>query len=66
MKDPYERATLPDTHQHAVDAVGPQVSARRLQQPPVSASVVGDVRLHLAVRLFVGEEHPLYPRDLEN
>lgn len=48
-----------NTHQHAVDIVGPQVFARGLQQPPVSSSVVGDVGLHLVVCPLVGQEHPL-------
>lgn len=53
-------------HQHAVDVVGPQVFAGGLQQPPVSASVVGDVGLHLVVRPFVGQEHPLDARHLQH
>lgn len=57
---------LGNAHQHAVDAVGPQVFAGGLQQPPVSASVVGDVGLHLVVRPFVGQEHPLDARHLRH
>lgn len=47
-----------------MDAAAPQVSAGGLQQPPVPASVVGDVGLHLVVCLFVGEEHSFNPSDL--
>lgn len=52
---------LGDAHQHAVDAVALQVLARGQQQPPVSASVIGDVCLHLVFQLSVSQEHPLYP-----
>ena len=49
-----------------MNAVAPQVFARGLQQPPVSASVVGDVRLYLVISLLVGQEHPFYSRYLGN
>jgi len=55
-----------DAYQLTVDAVAPQVFARGLQEAPVSASVVGDVCLHLAIHLSVGEEHPLYSSYLGN
>lgn len=46
------------THKHTVDVVASQVFARGLEQTPVSAPVVRNVRLHSVCCLLVGQEHP--------
>lgn len=51
---------LGDAHQHTVDVVALQVLAGGQQQPPVSASIIGDVCLHMVIQFSVGQEHPLY------
>lgn len=42
-------------YQDAVDVVPVQVGGRSLQEPPVSALVVGDVGPHLVVLSLVGD-----------
>lgn len=44
-------------YQYAVDVVPVLVRSRSLQEPPVSAFVVGDERLHLVVFPLVGDQH---------
>ena len=53
----HEQERLSVSYQYAVNVVSIQVSGRSLQQPPVPAFVVGDVRLDLAVLPLVSNQH---------
>lgn len=52
------------SYQYAVDVISIQVSCRSLQEPPVPAFIIGDVRLDLVVLPFVGNQHAFNPRHL--
>lgn len=46
-----------NSYQYAVNVVSIQVRRWSLQEPPVPAFVVGDVRLHLVVLPFISDQH---------
>lgn len=49
------------THQYAMDWIPSEISRGSLQEPPVSAFIIGYMSLHLIIYLLIGQEHAFYP-----
>lgn len=52
------------SYQYAVNVIPIKVICRSLQEPPVPAFIVGDVRLDLVVLPLVSNQHAFNPRHL--